>query len=340
MSRTTTSTRIVRVVLAAAVLLALGACSSGGGEVVTIYSGRGSSLVAPLLEDFAAETGISVEVRYGDSAELALLISQEGDRSPADVFYSQSPGATGFLAGEGLLGTLEDSTLDLVDPRFRNADGLWVGVSGRQRVLVYNADLVDPAELPGSVFEITEPPLAGRVAVAPSNGSFQDFITAMISVEGEDVARDFLEGLVATDAPTYANNNAIVEAVGRGEVEMGLVNHYYNYRFQAEDPDVASRNHLLDGDDIGALLIASPVSVLASSDQTDAARQLVEFLLSAEAQRYFADETFEYPLASGVDPAEGLPPLATLDVPPFDIDELGGGLEQTLELIRDSGLAS
>ena len=340
MSRPTTSTRIVRVVLAAAMLLTLGACSTGGDDVVTIYSGRGSSLVNPILEQFAEETGISVEVRYGDSAELALLIQQEGDRTPADVFYSQSPGATGFLSGEGMLAPLPQETLDLVDERFRNADGLWVGVSGRQRVLVHNEDLVDPAELPESVFEILEPPLAGRVAVAPSNGSFQDFVTAMVQVEGEARTVEFLEGLVETGAPTYANNNAIVEAVGRGEVAMGLVNHYYNYRFLEEDPGLPSRNHLLAGDDIGALLIASPISVVEGTDQADEARQLVEFLLAAEAQTYFAEETFEYPLAVGVEPADGVPPLATLDVPPFDIDELGGGLEPTLELIRESGLAS
>ena len=330
-----------RFLLVPVLLLVLAAgCSSGGSDAVTIYSGRGSSLVNPILERFAEETGISVEVRYGDSAELALLIQQEGDRTPADVFYSQSPGATGFLSGEGLLAPLGEETLDLVDERFRNADGLWVGVSGRQRVLVYNQDLVDPAELPQSVFEVLEPPLAGRVAVAPSNGSFQDFVTAMVQVEGEERTVAFLEGLVETGAPTYANNNAIVEAVGRGEVDMGLVNHYYNYRFLDEDPDLPSRNHLLAGDDIGALLIASPISVIEGTDRADEARRLVEFLLAEEAQTYFAEETFEYPLAVGVDPADGVPPLATLDVPPFDIDELGGGLEHTLELIRESGLAS
>ncbi len=330
--------RLLLLVLSAALVLGAAACG-GGPDPVTIYSGRGSSLVGPILEDFASQTGIPVEVRYGDSAELALLIEQEGDRSPADVFYSQSPGATGHLAGLDRLATLPADTLDLVDERFRNGDGLWVGVSGRQRVLVYNADTVAEDELPTSVFEILEAPLAGRVAVAPNNGSFQDFITAMRQVEGEDVAADFLAGLVETDAPTYANNNAIVEAVGRGEVEMGLVNHYYNHRFLEEDPDLPSRNHRLSGDDIGALLIASPISIIEGTDQADAAQQLVEFLLAAEAQEYFATETFEYPLATGATAAEGVPPLDTIDVPPFDIDQLGGGLDATLELIRASGLA-
>ena len=327
-------------VLAIVVLSVLGLIGCGGGEeAVTIYSGRSSSLVAPLLEQFAEESGISVDVRYGDSAELALLIDQEGDRTPADVFFSQSPGATGFLAGGDRLAVLPEETLDLADERFRNADGRWVGVSGRQRVLVYNSDLVDPADLPDSVFDITEGALAGQVAVAPSNGSFQDFMTAMIINDGEEVAADFLDALVQTDAPTYANNNSIVEAVGRGEVTMGLVNHYYNYRFLEEDPDLASVNHQFAGDDIGSLVIAATISVIDGTEQSEDAQALVNFLLSEEAQTYFAQETFEYPLVGGVDAAPGIPPLDTLDVPPFDIDDLGGGLEQTLELIRDSGLS-
>ncbi|HUG85887.1 MAG TPA: extracellular solute-binding protein [Euzebya sp.] len=317
----------------------LTACGGAEREAVTIYSGRTSNLMAPLLEQFVDQSGIDVDVRYGDSAELAVLIEQEGERTPADVFLSQSPGATGFLAGEGRLAPLDQAVLDLVDERFRNAQGLWVGASGRQRVLVYNSELIEEDALPTSVFDVTDEPYAGRVAVAPSNGSFQDFVTAMTITEGEDVTRGWLEALVATDAPTYANNNAIVEAVGRGEVPMGLVNHYYNHRFIDEDPSLPSRNHLFDGDDIGALLIASSVSIIEGSDVTEEARQLVEFLLSEDAQRYFAEETFEYPLAQGVQPAGDIPPLDTIDVPAFDIDSLGGGLERTLELIRESGLA-
>ena len=331
--------RLLHLVLAAALAATTLTACGGGREALTIYSGRTSNLVAPLLEDFSEATGIPIDVRYGDSAQLALLIEQEGDRTPADVFLSQSPGATGFLAGAGRLAALPTETVELVDARFANADGRWVGVSGRQRVLVWNQDLLTEDELPTSVFDVLEEPFAGRVAVAPTNGSFQDFVTAMRVTQGDDVAADFLAGLVATDAPTYANNNAIVEAVGRGEVEMGLVNHYYNHRFLDEDPGLPSRNHRFDGDDIGSLVIASSVSVLEGSERSEDAAAFVRFLLSEDAQRYFADETFEYPLAVGVEPAGDVPPLETLDVPPFDIDQLGGGLERTLELIDDSGLS-
>ncbi len=223
------------------IVLALTASGCGGGaDTLTIYSGRTENLIGPLLEGFAEETGIDVEVRYGQSADLALLIDQEGDRSPADIFISQSPGAVGFLAGNDRLGAISSEVLDLVPAEFRNADGAWVGMSGRVRVIVYNEDLVDPATLPQSVFELTDERFRGQVAVAPPNGSFQDFVTAMRETHGDEVTLEWLEGLVANDAQIYANNTSIVQAVGRGDVPMGLVNHYYNYRAQAEDPGVAS----------------------------------------------------------------------------------------------------
>jgi iron(III) transport system substrate-binding protein len=253
------------------------------------------------------------------------------------VFLSQSPGATGFLAGKGLLGQLDQRLLDKVDARFRNRAGRWVGVSARQRVLVYNARLVRERELPDSVLDLTDARFAGKVAVAPANGSFQDFVTAMRQLEGEEATAAWLKAMAANEPRTYANNNAIVEAVSRGEVEMGLVNHYYNYRFQQESPGTPSRNHSFAGDDVGALVIPSTASVLAGTDKPEEATRFLNFLLSAEAQRYFSDQTFEYPLVSGVPAASGLPPLASLRSPDYDVDALGGGLERTVELIRSSG---
>ncbi|HWH33034.1 MAG TPA: extracellular solute-binding protein [Egibacteraceae bacterium] len=330
--------RTVAALLALALAAALTACS-GGREALTIYSGRTENLVGPLLERFHAETGIPIDVKYGDSAELALLLDTEGERTSADVFLSQTPGANAFLAGKDLLLELPAEVVERVDERFRDEHGVWVGVTGRQRVLVYNRELVEPSALPTSVDQLTQPQFAGKVAVAPTNGSFQDFVTAMRQVRGDDETLTWLRALDAGGAPTYANNNAIVDAVARGEVAMGLVNHYYNHRFLDEDPSLPSRNHQFPGDDIGSLLIPSTVSVLASTDQRDNALRFVEFLLEAQAQRYFSEETFEYPLGEGAEPADTLPPLETLEAFPYRFAELGGGLERTVELIRTSGLA-
>jgi iron(III) transport system substrate-binding protein len=326
-------------VLAAVTLLSavLAGCGSGGGDELVIYSGRTKNLVDPLLQRFSEETGVDIAVKYADTAELALLIEQEGDRPVADVFLSQSPGALGYLAGEERLAPLSADVLEVVDERFESSESLWVGISGRVRTLVYNTDLVEPADLPASVFDLTEPRFEGQVGVAPTNGSFQDFVTAMRDAVGDEETAAWLEGLVANDSPTFANNTAIVQAVARGEVPFGLVNHYYNERQLAEDPGSATANHFFEGD-LGSIVLVTGVGVVAGSEETEDAERLVSFLLTEESQRFFSEETYEYPLAAGVQPFHDLVPLDQLDVPAIDLNELGGGLQRTQELIESSGL--
>jgi iron(III) transport system substrate-binding protein len=332
-----------RVLVAAIGVAVLGASTLAGcggddeGRLV-VYSGRTSNLVNPLLEQFSEETGTPIDVRYDDSANLALLIGEEGDRTPADVFISQSPGAVGFLDEAGQLTELPEDVIEMVPEGDAAADGGWVGLSGRVRTLVYNTDLVDPADLPDSVLDLTAPEYAGQVALAPTNGSFQDFVTVLRTELGEEEATAWLEGMAAGDAPTFNNNTAIVEAVGRGEVPMGLVNHYYAFVAREEDPDLPVENHFFAEGDYGSTLLVTAASVLAQSDQGEDAEALVEFLLSAEAQGYFAEETFEYPLASGAEPDPALPPLDEVAPTRVDLGELGGGLAATTELIDASGL--
>ena len=329
-----------RLAVGIALIAVAAGCGGDGGESLTVYSGRTENLIGPLLEDFTEETGIDVEVRYGQSADLALLISQEGDRSPADVFISQSPGAVGFLAGEVLLDSIDPAVLELVEPEFRNGDGRWVGLSGRVRVAVYNPSLVAAEEIPASVFDLTGPAFTGDVGIAPANGSFQDFVTAMRELSGDEATQMWLEGLAANDAQTYTNNTAIVEAVARGEVPIGLVNHYYSLRARAEDPAIAAENFYFPSGDIGSLLIATAAGVLVGSDDAESADRLIEFLLSPASQSFFSTETLEYPLAAGVEPSPELPALSALDVATYDFDDLAGGLERTKELIDASGLES
>ena len=316
------------------------ACGDDGGsaESITLYSGRNEELIQPLVDDFIDRTGISVEVRYGDSAELALLIQTEGDNTPADLFISQSPGALGLLAGEGRLATLGSELTSLVDEGFAAGDNTWVGITGRVRVVVYNSDLVDEAELPASVLDLVEPEYAGKVGVAPNNGSFQDFVTAMRNELGDDPTRDWLVGMAENNSPNYPKNSPIVEAVGRGEIPMGLVNHYYNLRAVETDPSVASKNHFLPVDDIGSLVIVTAGAVLSSSGASTAAESLLSFLLSDDAQMTFAEQTQEYPLVAGVAAPSGLPSLDGYAAQTIDYDLLGDGLLGTINLIRESGI--
>jgi iron(III) transport system substrate-binding protein len=331
--------RAGRIIVGTVALALIGTACGGDDADVTIYSGRTDDLIQPIIDDFESTSGLNVEVKYGNSADLALLIEEEAasGSSKADIFLSQSPGSLGFLEQNGRLADLPAATLELVPASVSDDAGKWVGFSGRQRVLVYNTDAVDPSELPPSVFDMTDAQWSGRIGVAPANGSFQDFVTAMRATEGDAVTAAWLAELQANDPVIYANNNAIVAAVGRGEIDVGLVNHYYNYRALAENPDQPSANHVFADGDPGALLIVTGAAIVDGSDDVDAATQLIDFLLGSSGQQYFATETFEYPLAIGESPAANVPAIDFADVGGIAFEALGGGLERTREMIADAG---
>ncbi|HWO79419.1 iron ABC transporter substrate-binding protein [Gaiella sp.] len=328
------------VVLALALLAAGCGGDEAAGGPLTVYSGREEELVAPLFEKFTDATGVDVEVRYGDSAELAATIAEEGDNSPADVFFAQDPGSLGAVDPQ--LEELPQATLDRVAARFRDAEGRWVGTSGRTRVLAYNTDRVQESDLPASVLELTRPEWKGRVGVAPTNASFQAFVTAMRLSLGDERTREWLEALRANGAKTYEKNLPIVEAVAAGEVDVGLVNHYYLALVKEEQPDAPVANHLFEAGDPGTLVSVAGAGVLASTDQRDDAEAFVEFLLSEDAQRFYVDqaEENEYPLVAGIDPPAGLVPLDEIQGPDVELTAFGAELESTVELLRETGWLS
>ena len=306
---------------------------------LTVYSGRSEELVAPVIEQFGTSSGVEVEVRYADSGQLAAQILEEGDRSPADLFLAQDAGALGAVARAGLAAAVPVDLLDLVPERYRAEDGSWVGVSGRARVIVYDPREVAPDEVPTSVFDLANPRWAGEVGVAPANASFQSFVTAMRVLEGEEATRAWLEGLVAGGVEVFEGNTPILDGVDNGVVSIGLINHYYWYRKVAEAgaEAVPSRLQFLSGGDPGALVNVAGAQVLAGSDQTEQAEELLAFLLSEQAQRYFAEETLEYPLVEGVEPAADLPALSSLEPPDIDLSDLES-LDETITLLEEVGL--
>ena len=315
------------------------AAAAQAGELV-VYSGRNKKLIEPLLEMFTASTGIEVAARYGGSAELAAQLLEEGGRTPASVFLSQDAGALGALQDADRLASLDDAALEKVPAKYRSAEDRWVGVSGRSRVLVYNPEIVAENDLPESVFDLTKPEYEGKVAFAPTNASFQSFVTAMRVSEGEERTKEFLEGLKANDAQAYDGNIVIVDAVDKGEIPFGLVNHYYLYEKAAEAgglEELTARNHLFPGDDPGSFVNVAGVGVLAGKESADA-EAFVAYLLSEEAQTYFAERTKEFPLVEGVESdVPGLPPLESLQGPDVDLSEIDT-LEQTLALLDEVGL--
>ncbi len=301
---------------------------------LTIYSGRNEDLVGPLIERFEQDTGIQVEVIYGDTTTLALQILEEGDNSPADIFFAQDAGALGLLSEEGLLDTLPSYLIDSVDPRFRSPDAEWVGISGRARVITYNTDALSEEDLPDSILDFTQPEWAGRVGWAPTNGSLHSHLTAIRVLAGDDVMSEFVEGLVANNALQYSNNTGAVAGVIAGEVEVALVNHYYLFRFLAEDPNTPAANYYFPAEDLGNLVNIAGVAILDGSDAKPLAQQFVAYLLSRPSQLYFIEETFEYPLLFGLAADERLFPLDELETPEIDLSDLAD-LEATLELLDE-----
>jgi iron(III) transport system substrate-binding protein len=303
---------------------------------LTIYSGRADTLVAPILERFTEETGIAVDVRYGDTAELAALLLEEGDRSPADVFFAQDAGALGAVSEAGLFTMLAREALERVEERFRDPDGTWVGVSGRARTAAYTTQDPDLV-MPDSILDFTDPAWSGRIGWVPSNASFQAFVTALRVTQGEDAARAWLEGIIANQPVEYDGNAAAVEGVAAGEVDVAFVNHYYLMRLLTEHgEDYPVANRFFPAGDLGSLVNVAGVGQLATSDQPEAAAALVDFLLGPEAQSYFSESTYEYPLIDGVDADPRLPAIESLESPQIDLGDLAD-LQGTVALLREVG---
>ena len=302
---------------------------------LTVYSGRSESLVGPVLESFAETTGIEVEVKYADTAELAAILLEEGDRSPADVFFAQDAGALGAVAEAGLFAALPGGLLARVPSAYHGDEGEWAGVSGRARTVAYTT--TEAIELPDSILGFTDPDWSGRIGWVPANGSFQAFVTALRVVEGEEAARTWLEGILANDPVAYPKNTAAVEGVAAGEVDVAFVNHYYLLRLLTEHgDDYPVAQSFLGGGDAGALVNVAGVGRLASSDQPTAAEALIGYLLDDDAQRYFSGSTFELPLVVGIPADPRLPAIDEIEAPDVDLSELAD-LQGTVSLLRDVG---
>jgi iron(III) transport system substrate-binding protein len=316
----------------------LSSCGGSGGSdaegPLVVYSGRGEELVAPLIDQFTTETGIEVEVRYAGSSELAATLLAEGDETEVDVFFAQDPASLGAVAG--MMSVLPPETLDLVDPRYRDHDGRWIGASGRVRVLIYNTG--SEVTLPQTIDDVTGPEWVDQLGVAPTNGSFLAFVAAMILERGEEGTRQWLEVLAANNPVDFEGNSPIVEATDNGEIAGGLVNHYYLLRLRAEGLGQTAENHFIPAGDVGSLVMPAGVGIIAGSERPAAAQEFVDFLLSEYAQTFFATETFEFPLVDGVPQPDGVPPISEINAPDIDLSRLAEVLDLATRLVAEAGL--
>lgn len=326
-------------ILALLIALVGAACSGGDGDdSLTVYSGRSEDLVQPLIDRFVEETGIEVNVRYAGSSDLAATILEEGSSSPADLFFAQDPASLGTVALAGLFVELPSAITDKVPTRFSDRDGQWVGTSGRARVVVYDGTKIDPSDLPETEDGFTEAKWRGRTGIAPTNGSFLSFVAAKILTDGEEATLVWLKGMAANSSPTYPKNSPIVAAVNGGEIETGLVNHYYLLRALAENPGEVGENFFFTVPTAGSLVMPAGAGILKSSGNQEAAQKFIEFMLGDIAQTYFAEETFEYPLVPGVPANDLLPPIDTIPTPDIDLSDLATVLDLATDLVAEAGL--
>ncbi len=325
--------RLASLAALAALLGGLAACGSDK-ETLTLYSGRIAPIMGPAIDQHEAASGVDVQPRWGDSPALAATLVEEGRNSPADLFFAQDAGSLYAVEKQGLLMKLPADILAKVDKPYRSRTGAWVGVTGRSRVIAYGPD-VKESELPDSPLELTDEKWKGRVGWAPTNASLQGYITALRIAGGEAVARRWLEGMVENDVQVYDSNIPVRDAIAEDEIDLGLINHYYVAEAKAEDPDYPVEVHF-PPEDLGSLVNVAGVGVLASSKHKDRALAFVRQMLSTQTQRYFADSSKEYPLVSGVAPAEELTPIDEIPAPKIDLAKLGD-LQGTLQLMRETG---
>ncbi|MDE0426544.1 MAG: iron ABC transporter substrate-binding protein [Candidatus Poribacteria bacterium] len=314
--------------------------SNHADETLTIYSGRSKSLVEPIIKQFQEATGIQVKANYGGTTQLAAALLTEGGKSPAALFWAQDAGALGAVSKKEMFEKLPEAILMKVPSSFRDAEGFWVATSGRARVLAYSSERVKMKELPESIFDLTQPMWKGRVGWAPTNASFQAFVTSLRVQVGEEKTKEWLLGMKANGVKKYAKNTPIIEALAAGEIDAGLPNHYYLLRFKKTDANYPVAQTFFKASDPGNLVNIAGVGVLKTAENKKAALKFVEFLLSIKAQQYFTSDVFEYPVTEGVTQNENLVPLSELIkvAPVFnlnDIDDLDGTVKllQAVEIL-------
>jgi len=332
-------------VLAAALIAGCGFSTedSGGGsnepdvEGITLYSGRIPAAIGPAVDSYEADSDRDVQVRFAETADLAATLVEEGDASPADVFFAQEPGAIAAVAEAGLLAKLPQDILDRVEPRFRDPEGRWVGITGRARVIAYNRDVVKPAELPPSPFGLTAPKWKDRVGWSPASSSMQEYVTALRARYGDERTKQWLEEMVDNGAVAFPDNVTIRDAIAKGEIDVGLINHYYVAQAVAEEgPDYPVAVYFPPGG-LGSLMLLTSVGVLESSDRKPEAFAFVRSLLSEDSQQFFTSSSKEYPLARGTEPDPSLSvPVAKIPVSDSSLVDLKE-IQGTIELMQESG---
>ncbi|MCV7300365.1 iron ABC transporter substrate-binding protein [Mycobacterium barrassiae] len=331
--------RFAALLSTAAVVLAATSCSSSNeSDELLIYNAQHESLTKEWIEAFTEETGIKVTYRQGGDTELGNQLVAEGAESPADVFLTENSPAMAAVEKAGLFADLDSATLDQVPAQYRPATGKWTGVAARSTVFVYNTSKLQPDQLPKSLLDLQLPEWKGRWGAPPTKADFQAIVAALLQLKGEAETSKWLAAM-KSGATLYSDNIATLKAVNAGEVDGGVIYHYYWFRDQSKTKEMSANTalHYFKNEDPGAFVSLSGGGVLESSKKKDQAQQFIRFITGKKGQEVLEKGTsFEYPVASGVPANPALPPLDSLQAPAVDPSMLNSQL--VTDLMTKAGL--
>jgi iron(III) transport system substrate-binding protein len=315
--------------------------AAAGAETLVIYSGRGEQFTKPIIEAFQQKTGIAVQYQTADSAALLAKLREEGEKTPADVFITNYAGVLEQARQDGLLRPFNSPLLQQISSEYRAPDNSWVALSARTRVVVYNTNLINPKELT-SLLDLADPKWKGKVAtVSSANASFIGGISAMYSLLGAEKTEHFLRSLKENTAGlVFPGHTPIVSAVASGQVPLGYVNHYYYYRHKAKDPTAPIDILYLDQgkEGMGAAFTITGAAILKHAKHGQAAQQFLDFLLSAEGQKIFADVNYEYPINPEVPTNPAVKKRSEIQLAPVNLTVDVDNQKKVVTLIEQIGL--
>ena len=330
--------RILATAAALVAAIALTACSSEDDKPsVTIYNAQHQELIEEIAPGFTKETGIEVKLRNGSDFELANQLVQEGSASPADVFLTENSPAMSLVQSKGLFSPVEAKTLAQVPEQYSPSDGSWMGFAARSTVLAYNTDKVKEADLPASILDLAKPEWKGKISFSPSGADFQAIVSAVLETKGEAATKEWLAGIKA-NGTVYQGNNVVLESVNAGEVDAGVIYHYYWYRDQAESGENSDNTklHFFGDKDPGAFVSVSGAGVLKSSKKQADAQKFLAYLSGEKGQQALADSyALEYPLNPAVSLKPPVKPFSELDPPLIDVAKLNG--PKVISLLQEVG---
>jgi iron(III) transport system substrate-binding protein len=317
---------------------AMAAMSASRAQEITVYNAQHRSLTSEWVEGFTRATGIKVTVRNGDDVELGNQLLQEGPASPADVFLTENSPAMSMVEQAGLLAPIDPATLAQVAPPYRPSTGRWIGIAARSTVFVYNRMKPVASVLPHSLLDLADPVWKGRWAASPTGADFQAIVSALLELKGEAATLAWLKAMKANSV-AYRGNGAVLKAVNSGQIEAGVIYHYYYFRDQAKTGENSGNSALyyFKGKDPGAFVSISGGGVLASSKHQADAQSFLKWVTGPAGQAILKDgDAYEYVVGEGQASNPKLTPLTELDAPKIDVSKLNS--KKVVELMTEAGL--